>query len=453
MVSGIIGAEQSAGRTSRTRMNVFLIALGCKPNQAEIEAIARQIQAMGHHVVHAPQQAQWAIVNTCTVTHVAARKSRQLIRRLRRECPDLRIGVTGCHAEMSAEQVGAIRGVQLILSNNDKEGIFERILTLSPEMNALVAGSAPPPPRRSLLGRTRALVRIQDGCDNRCAYCIVTIARGPQRSRAPEHVLSEISNLLQEGYQEIVLTGVHIGAYGHDSPAKGRPPPSEGWSLAHLVRTILNDTDVRRLRLSSVEPWDLSSELLSLWPHPRLCRHIHLPLQSGCDGTLCRMGRRYDTRQYEKLVGEIRRRIPEASITTDVMVGFPAESDAEFADSLGFIERMRFARLHVFRYSRRAGTLAAQMPEQVHPHAAKARSEKLINLGRRMSLDFHQQFVNMEVEVLFESAHDENGIRVWNGLTDNYLRVVAPSEGDLANVLATVRCISASEKGLRGELV
>jgi len=434
------------------KMNVFLTALGCKLNQAEIEAMARRIEATGHQVVLTPRRAQWAIVNTCTVTHVAGRKSRQLIRRLRKECPDLRIAVTGCHAEMSPEQVRAIRGVQLVLSNSDKEDIFERILALSPEMDVPVARSASPRPRRSPLGRTRALVRIQDGCDNRCAYCIVTIARGPQRSRAPEHVLSEISNLLQEGYQEIVLTGVHIGAYGHDSPTKGRLPPSEGWSLARLVRTILDGTDVHRLRLSSVEPWDLP-EVLSLWPHPRLCRHIHLPLQSGCDDTLHRMGRRYDTRQYEDLVGEIRRRVPEASITTDVIVGFPGESDAASAGSRAFIERMRFARLHVFRYSRRAGTLAAQMPNQVHPRVAKARSEHLINLGRRMSLAFHRRFVNTEVEVLFESARDEKGIRVWNGLTDNYLRVSVPSKDELTNVLATVRCISASEKGLRGKLV
>ncbi len=449
----------SAAMPRRTGMNIFLTALGCKLNYAEMEAVARRIESMGHRAVPTAQQAEWAIVNTCAVTHVAARKSRQLIRRLARARPDLRIAVTGCYADLAPGDVRAIHGVCLVVSNRDKDAILERIPGLVPQRcgeaaRVVVAGgpSAVPPPGRSPLGRTRAFVKIQDGCDNHCAYCVVTLARGPQRSRAPKHILSEIRDRVAEGHQEIVLTGVHIGAYGHDGTANGSLPPSEGWSLARLVRTILQNTDVCRLRVSSIEPWDLTPELLSLWPHPRLCRHLHLPLQSGCDDTLRRMGRKYDTRGFERLVNEIRGRIPHSSITTDVMVGFPAESEAEFATTLRFVEKMRFARLHVFRYSLRAGTLAARMPNQVHPRTAQVRSEKLIALGRRMSADFCRQFVDAELEVLFESARSDS-TPTWTGLTDNYVRVSVPATRSLANVLATVRCISADETGLRGELV
>ena len=455
-VSGIIDANMEA---SETGMNIFLTALGCKLNHAEMEAMARRIESMGHVVVAAPQQAEWAIVNTCAVTHVAARKSRQLIRRLARARPDLRIGVTGCYADLAAGEVRAIHGVRLVVSNRYKDTILESIPGLASRrcgeaVEVLVARRpwAVPRASRSPLGRTRAFVKIQDGCDNHCAYCVVALARGPQRSRAPKHILSEIRDRVTEGYQEIVLTGVHIGAYGHDGAANGSLPPSEGWSLARLARAILQNTDVSRLRVSSIEPWDLTPELLSLWPHPRLCRHLHLPLQSGCDDTLRRMGRRYDTRWFERLVTEIRGRIPDSSITTDVMVGFPGESDTEFATTLRFAEEIRFARLHVFRYSRRAGTPAAHMPDQVHPRTAQARSEKLIALGRRMSADFHRQFVDAELEVLFESARDD-GTPVWTGLTDNYLRVSVPAKRDLTNILATVHCLSADETGLRGELV
>jgi len=434
----------------RIEMNIFLTALGCKLNQAEIETMARQVEAAGHRLVLTPQEAQWAIVNTCTVTHVAARKSRQMIRRLHRARPDLRIAVTGCYAQLAPEQVRGIDGVRLVVSNRDKERILYHIPGLLSRLGA--AGRDPMIHllRRSPLGRTRALVKVQDGCDNHCTYCVVTIARGAQQSRAPEQILNDIDDRLAEGYQEIVLTGVHIGAYGHDSAVNGPLPPSAGWSLARLVRTILDATKVRRLRLSSIEPWDL--DFLALWPHPRLCRHLHLPLQSGCDNTLGRMGRKYNTQQYKQMVDTIRQRIPGVSITTDVIVGFPGESEAEFKTTLDFVEQMRFARLHVFRYSSRPGTLAATMPHQVHPQVAQARSKKLIALGRRMSLDYHRRFVNAKVEVLFESARQDGGTQMWSGLTDNYLRVSVPAERELGNVFATVQCLFADERGLRGEL-
>lgn len=296
-----------------------------------------------------------------------------------------------------------------------------------------------------------------------CAYCIVTIARGPSRSHSPKGVLAEIKARLAEGYQEIVLTGINIGGYGRERyrnrDADAPLIASGGWSLARLVRLILANTGVRRLRLSSIEPWDLKPELLALWDDRRLCRHIHLPLQSGCDDTLRRMGRNYMTGRFQQLVADIRQHIPRVSITTDIIVGFPGETGEEFERSTAFIERMRFSRLHVFKYSRRPGTRAAEMPHQIDPRIAQERSHRLILLGRRMALGFHARFVGQVVEVLFESArksqdaHGDQRVPLWDGLTDNYLRVLVPSREDLANTLAGVRCLDADETGLRGELI
>lgn len=434
-------------------MRFYLTALGCKLNQAEIESLARRILARGHQVVPEPRGADWAVVNTCTVTHVADRKSRQLVRRLHRQCPHLRIAVTGCYAEMSPGDLREMEGVRLTIGSAAKERALEHILDSASAADEQVAVPAGPRPARLPVERTRALVKIQDGCDNHCAYCIVALARGPQRSRPPERVLGEIDARLAEGYQEVILTGIRIGAYGCDSGGGGRSSPARGWTLARLVRTILERTEVPRLRLSSIEPWDLAPDLLSLWRDPRLCRHVHLPLQSGCDHTLERMGRKYSTLHYERLVDAIRGRIPGVSITTDVIVGFPGETDAEFQATLSFVERVAFSRLHVFRYSRRKGTPAAEMPHPVGPQIAQARAQRLTSLGRRMAQEFHNRLARTKVVVLFESCRAEGSTTVWQGLTDNYVRVYVSSRENLANTLAQVVCHSADETGLRGELV
>lgn len=429
----------------------YLTSLGCKLNQAEIESLSRRAEALGHEVVADPKEADWAIVNTCTVTHVAARKSRQLIRGLLGENERLKLAVTGCYAEVSPQELEAIEGVDLVLSNTYKDRIVERILSQEEECPKGRKSMARPP-RRLEHGHTRAFVKIQDGCDQRCAYCIVTIARGPSKSRPPQEVVKEVTQRVEEGYKEVVLTGVNIDAYGRD---RGEEAPfrKEGWSLARLVRIILERTGIPRLRLSSLEPWDIMPDLLQLWPDDRLCRHLHLSLQSGCDEILRRMGRQYTTADFARFVRRIRNRIPKVSITSEVIVGFPGETEEEFAESAAFIERMGFARLHVFRYSPREGTRAAEMPDQVDPRVAKARSKRLRDLGRRMALDFHRRFVHEDVEVLFESCYDEAGVSKWSGLTDNYLRVTVPSGEDLENAFGTARCLRAHEEGLEGELI
>jgi threonylcarbamoyladenosine tRNA methylthiotransferase MtaB len=431
-------------------MKFYLTALGCKLNQAETEALARQVEAAGHLVTTDPTQADWAVINTCTVTHVAARKSRRLIRALRRANPALRLAVTGCYAEMSSEEVRQLQGVALVVANAHKAESIARILGACSE--ASVAPQVMLSARPSG-GHTRAFVKIQDGCDNQCAYCIVTLARGPSRSLVPEAILAEAQARAAEGYREIVLTGVNIGAYGRDRGPNAPLPPAAGWSLARLAQEVLDATQVARLRLSSIEPQDLDTAMFDLWRDPRVCRHLHLPLQSGSSATLRRMGRLYQADDVAALMAAARARIPEFALTTDVIVGFPGETQAEFEESYAFVEEAQFARLHVFKYSPRPGTRAAEMAAAVAPEIAHARSERLIALGQRLATAFHRRYVGREVEVLLESSTLEGRTRWWDGLTDNYVRVRLAAEQDLANTLVCARCLAADAEGVRAELV
>jgi threonylcarbamoyladenosine tRNA methylthiotransferase MtaB len=425
-------------------MNVYLTSLGCKLNWAEIEGFRRELVGLGHTAVDDPTEAEWAIVNTCAVTHVAARKSRQAIRRLWRENPALRVAAVGCYAEIAPNTVRSLEGVAICLGNSVKEDVVAHILASEPLPRAEFGG----PVDSMHSPRTRAFCKIQDGCDNHCTYCIVTIARGAQRSVSPQQILAEVQDLVDEGYQEIVLTGVHIGAYGHDTDSSGSPNAA-GWDLAKLARKLLAETEVPRLRLSSIEPWDVTDALLDLWPHPRLCPHLHLPLQSGCDATLRRMARRYTTDDFRERVYAFRDRVPNGAVTTDVIVGFPGESDQEFNETLSFVQEMAFSRLHVFRYSPRPGTAALHLAARISPQVAKRRSQKMHDLGRELSCSYHRSFLGQIVPVLFE--HPDHG--EWTGLTDTYLRASVPADKHLHNQIAPIRCTGADAYGIQGELL
>ncbi len=414
-------------------MRVYLDSLGCKLNQSEMETLARGFVQAGHQLAQASGDADLCVVNTCTVTHVADKKSRQLIRRLRRANPTAHLIVTGCYAEMSPQEIRAIDGVDLIVGNQDKERLVELIGNFKPQTLNFKNFRALP------LRHTRAFVKIQDGCNNRCAYCIVSLARGRERSRPGQEILAGIEALVAADCKEVVLTGVHVGGYGMDL----------GASLGQLVEDILAETTLPRLRLSSIEPWDLEPSLLRLWENPRLCRHLHLPLQSGCDATLQRMRRRYTTSQYADLVATARRLIPDLAVTTDVIVGFPGETAEEFAASLSFVEKIEFARLHVFKYSARPGTAAATMPHQVPYVEKKKRSETILKLAWESSQRFRRRFLGRRMEVLWETACRDDK-HTWSGLTDNYIRVITRSERDLANTITSTRLVGLVEGGMRG---
>jgi threonylcarbamoyladenosine tRNA methylthiotransferase MtaB len=388
--------------------------LGCRLNQAEIDAMARQFQALGHEVVADPAQADEIVVNTCAVTQDASHSSRQLVRQLHRAQESAAITVTGCYAQIEPHQIATLPGVARVVDNAAKDQLVEGVTgqTLAPydaEPLERAADSA-------RLGRTRAFVKVQDGCDNACTFCVTTVARGTGRSRPMQDVVREVGALLAAGYLEIVLTGVHLGSYGHDL--------GDNDGLRVLVRAILDETDVPRLRLSSLEPWDLTPEFFDLWRDNRLCRHIHLPLQSGCDATLRRMARRTTQTRFGGLVQAMRERVPEMAITSDVIVGFPGETDEEFAISAAFIEAMDFAGLHVFRYSKRPGTPAARMRQHVTEDVKRARSQQLIAYGETQERRYAERFVGQTLQVAWEQiAGVTDGGFINVGYTDNYIRM------------------------------
>jgi threonylcarbamoyladenosine tRNA methylthiotransferase MtaB len=422
---------------------VYLDFVGCRLNQAEIERMGRQFAARGDVLVDDPADADLVVVNTCAVTTTAARKSRQAVRQAGRANGAAQIIATGCYAELSPERLSDLPGVARVVGNASKDNLVALIRPDAPDYEQEPLLREPLPP--GTLGRTRAFVKVQDGCDNRCTFCVTTLARGEGRSRAPGEIVGEINLLVGMGYREVVLTGVHLGSYGHDLPGEA--------DLRDLVAAILQHTDAPRVRLSSLEPWDLSPDFFDLWADDRLCPHLHLPLQSGSDATLRRMARRTTCESFAVLVAEARARIPRLAVTTDLIVGFPGETDSDFDESLDFVEQMAFARLHVFPYSRRPGTAAARMADQVPADVRKARKAKLLALSDRLWESFQMQHVGQVHEVLWESARGATpeGF-VWSGLTGNYLRVVMTTPDDLANTITQARLTGLGNEGIAAEI-
>jgi threonylcarbamoyladenosine tRNA methylthiotransferase MtaB len=402
-------------------VRIRLDSIGCRLNIGEIEAMARRFAAGGHQIVAQGEKAELCVLNTCTVTATASGKSRQFIRQLRRRNPEAKVVVTGCLAELEPASLEAL-GVDLVVGNDDKDSLPEilekRGILETGADDTSMSGSPNPLPA----DRTRAFLKVQDGCDNKCTFCVVTIARGSGRSLVAEEIITEIRNLRALGYREVVLSGVHLGSYGHDL---GQPR-----GLQKLVRQILDDTDINRLRLSSLEPWDLDAEFFELFRDPRLLPHLHLPLQSGCDATLVRMARKTTTRDFADLVESARAAVSDISISTDVMVGFPGETDEEFEASIAAVEAIAFSRLHIFRYSRRDGTRAAGLPDQVPGPLAQERSRHLHEVGQRLMSTFHERFLGRRLRVLWEDAETHGDDLRWSGLTDNYIRVLTETAAD-----------------------
>ncbi|HSN56613.1 MAG TPA: tRNA (N(6)-L-threonylcarbamoyladenosine(37)-C(2))-methylthiotransferase MtaB [Candidatus Sulfomarinibacteraceae bacterium] len=426
-------------------MRIRLESVGCRLNIGEIEAFGRRLSRLGQCVVADGAEAELIILNTCAVTATAARKSRHLIRQLRRRNPEARFVVTGCLAELDAEQVADL-GIDLVVGNDDKDDLVDRLVA-GGLLRATSAGEAAAEPEAgSFPGRTRAFLKVQDGCDNRCAFCIVTRARGRGRSRPASEVVRDVRELVRAGYVEVVLSGVHLGSWGHDLGQPG--------GLEDLVRTLLTDTGLPRLRLSSLEPWDLDEGFFALFEDRRLLPHLHLPLQSGCDATLARMARRTTLEDYRALLVAARRAVPDLAVSTDVMVAFPGETDAEFETSLAAVEELAFSRLHVFRYSRRPGTPAAAMPDQVPRTAAAERSARMQALGERLSDRFHRAHLGRRLPVLWESWRSRGRRRRWSGLSDNYIRVFADtgSEVELSNHVTEVELEGCSTEGMTGRI-
>lgn len=395
---------------------VALETLGCKLNQAESESLARQLAERGCRVVPPSDGAAIYILNTCTVTHIADRKSRHLLRLAQRRNPGAFIISIGCYAERAPRELAQVTGVDMVLGNEEKA----RLLDVLEEQGLISTSSALLPQ----MHRTRSLVKVQEGCNQFCSYCIVPLVRGRERSLPLDEAVAEVRARVERGYREVVLTGTQIGSY-RNSPEL-------------LIQRILIKTGVERLRLSSLQPREITAGLLSLWQDSskRLCRHLHLPLQSGSDAVLRRMGRRYSTEDYAQAMARIREAIPDVAITTDVMVGFPGETDEDFAESYRFCQQMAFANIHVFPYSERPCTPATLMPEKIDEPVKKERSERMLKLARESARRFEEQFLGRTMMVLWEREVDDG---VWVGLTDNYIRVVAQSKKPLKNWLIPAR--------------
>ena len=426
-------------------MRVRLESIGCRLNIGEIDAMARGLAAAGHRLVGPGEKADLCILNTCTVTSIASHKSRQLIRQLRRGNPESKVIVTGCEAEIAPREIRAA-GVDLVVGNADKD----RLLELA-EAGGLLDTPSVDPDAQLLFEpgdatRTRAFLKVQDGCDNRCAFCVITIARGAGRSVPANIVLNDVREMQRHGYREVVLSGVHLGSYGHDL--------GDRHGLQRLVERVLGESDIERLRLSSLEPWDLDAGFFEAFSNPRLLPHLHLPLQSGCDETLKRMARRTCRAEFSALVGGARRAVPGIAISSDIIVGFPGETDEEFEQSIGLVEELAFSRLHIFRYSPREGTPAAKMAAQVPGPLAKERSRRMHQLAAILENRFNSNLVGCTVDVLWETAEDHGGALRWSGLTPNYVRVTATTmpDDDLLNRITPTEITQVVPGGVVGRI-
>jgi len=422
-------------------VQVHLTTLGCRLNEAELENWATGFMSKGHDITQKPEQADVVVINTCAVTQDAVRKSRQLIRRTHRNNPTAKLVVSGCYSSLNKTIANEIEGIDLVIHNQDKERLVD---ITTQELNLLTMPSEATIPGESSLfkrGRQRAFIKIQDGCRYRCTYCIVTVARGSERSRTVTDIISEIINLTSQGIHEAVLTGVHVGGYGSDINS----------DLYKLIKTILRETDLPRLRLASVEPWDLPDKFFELFSNPRLMPHMHLPLQSGSDGVLKRMSRRCKTEDFKRLIDYARSEVPDFNVTTDVIVGFPGETEDEWQESMEFISGTEFSHIHIFSYSEREGTKAASLPNQVKNEVKKIRSIELHQLAAEMKKTYLQKHIDREFPILWEgnSKTEQVGSNRYFGYTPNFIRtqIDVTSDEIITNKIQLVKLSSVNPNG------
>ena len=419
------------------------MTLGCKVNQFETETMEGLFKKAGYAIGRFDEPADAYVINTCSVTSLGDRKSRQIIRRAHRENPDAIIAVCGCYAQTAPEVIQSIEGVSVVLGTKERSRIVEYVEQAMREKTQVVnvtdvmqSKTFEDIPLYDMPERTRAFLKIEDGCENFCSYCIIPYARGPVKSRQPVHIREEAEKLVAAGFREIVLTGIHLGAYGRDlAPMTLADGTTRKITLADACREVLAVKGLKRLRLGSLESLELSPELFELIrTDERFCAHLHLPLQAGSDQVLHDMNRHYDTAGFARLIENVEREVPGIAVSTDIIVGFPGETEELFADGLKFVERMNFSRMHVFPYSRRSGTPAARRKDQVPEPVKKERVHRMQALADRKSKEFHEQFLGKTMRVLFETTKDG----ITDGLTDNYIRVYTDSpvtSGELYNVV------------------
>ncbi len=412
---------------------VAFYTLGCKVNQYETEAMTELFSNSGYDICEFDSFADIYVINTCTVTSMSDRKSRQIIRRAKKQNPDAIVVVTGCYAQTKPQSVLDIDGVNIIIGTKDRKKIVSLVESatctdkLSFVGDIMKTHSFEDLEISHYQERTRAFIKIQEGCNQFCSYCIIPYARGPIRSREMKDVISETKNLVKNGYTEIIYTGIHVASYGLD---RGEA------ELCELLKKANQIEGLKRIRLSSIEPMTLDEEFIkSISQCDKLCHHFHLSLQSGCDETLKRMNRKYTTAQYKSIVDGLRNKYPDVAITTDIMTGFPGETDEEFSKTLEFVKEISFADAHIFQYSQRNGTPAAKRPDQISPEIKEKRSKELIKVCKKSQDEFISSFVGKTMEVLFEQPA-KNGY--FEGKTSNYITVYVKTDENLQGIYKNV---------------
>ncbi|MCR3921186.1 MAG: tRNA (N(6)-L-threonylcarbamoyladenosine(37)-C(2))-methylthiotransferase MtaB [Firmicutes bacterium] len=422
--------------------------LGCKVNQTDTAALQNLLAQAGYHTVTFDEVADVYVINTCTVTHLGDRKSRQMIRRARRKNPDAVIVVTGCYAQVAADDIMNISDVDLAIGTHSREQLPELIMQAK---QGRINCVAPMEQKHSFDGlgvaqsgeRTRAFLKVQEGCRQFCSYCIVPYARGPVYSRPLAESFHEAQKLVAQGFRELVVTGIHLGYYGVDLAGD--------FALSDLLRRLASVNGLARIRISSLEPTEVTADLLDVMQdYSNVCHHLHIPLQSGDDDVLRRMNRKYDASEFLRLVDWIRAQIPDIALTTDVMVGFPGETEEQFQHTCEVVHRAAFSRLHVFKYSPRQGTPAANYDQQVPPPIKDKRSHTLTELGEELAVQYRKRFIGTTMNVLFEEDPTSNQRA---GLTEHYLRVTVMSSKDLVGAILPVKITSVVADGLTGRLL
>lgn len=422
--------------------------LGCKVNQYETQAMEELLLAKGHTLVPFEEKADIYIINSCTVTAVSDKKSRQAVRQARRRAPEAVVALCGCYPQVSPEEATKL-DADLIGGSGDRQGFLELLESMASRKektvtvdNALHRRAFEALPAGGLEGRTRAMLKAEDGCTNFCAYCIIPYARGPVRSLPLDQAEEEARRLAAAGYRELVLTGIELSSYGRDLP--GRPSPAE------LIEKVCQAAPQLRVRLGSLEPRTVTEEFCQrLKALPNLCPHFHLSLQSGCDATLARMKRKYDTARFYESAALLRAHFDNPGITTDLIVGFPGETEEEFSQTLDFIKKCAFSQMHIFPYSRRQGTPAAAMPGQLSNAEKAQRAQRAAEVAGALRRSWLTGWIGKTVEVLFEE--EKEGF--WRGYTPQYVEVTVSSEENLHNTLRRVRLTAAGEDKIFGTLV
>ena len=427
-------------------MYIYLKTLGCRLNEAELETWAQAFQNAGHQITREVKEAHVIIINSCAVTADASRKSRQLIRRVHRDNPNAKLVISGCYVTLNEEQAAQLLGVDLVVSNKNKDQLVDQTLAALNIQTMPAMSTEPGETSLFSRGRQRAFIKVQDGCRYRCTFCIVTVARGEEVSRPVQTIIDEINSLQQQGINEFILTGVHLGGYGSDIET----------NLTELIKQILDKTNIPRLRLGSLEPWELPEGFFNLFSNSRLMPHLHLPLQSGSDSVLRRMARRCKTEEFAAMVKQARQQVKNFNITTDIIVGFPGETDQEWQDSFNFIKAIGFGHIHIFTYSSREGTKAASLPNQLTNEVKKQRSKQLHKLAETMKQQFSEENLKHQFSVLWEGhkqAIEDNQHLVF-GYTPNYLRVACkvPNTKSIENEIINSELISIKEGYISAEL-